>query len=65
MDLDGYTPWEKSSYSAGSGEACIMNSKRVVGGVVEEVRIGDSKDPSYSVVIPVSPAAWSAFVTSV
>ncbi|WP_205526078.1 DUF397 domain-containing protein [Streptomyces sp. RLB1-9] len=60
-----YTPWRKSSYSAGSGEACIETRKGTVGADVVDVGVADSKDPARSTVITVSPAAWSSFVASV
>jgi hypothetical protein len=60
-----HTPWAKSSYSAGSGEACVERRHGMVGNTVVDVDIADSKDPKRSTVITVSPAAWSSFVTSV
>lgn len=60
-----HTPWRKSSYSAGSGEACVETRKGQVGTDVMDIDVADSKDPARSTVITVSPAAWSSFVTSV
>ena len=48
------TTWRKSSYS-GSGDNCVEVGKGV--------GIRDSKAPAAH--IPVSPAAWSAFLKSV
>lgn len=63
-----FTSWSKSSYSAGDSPNCVMNRKAVSDGVVAQVQVGDSKDPAFAtnpVTIPVSPAAWSAFVETV
>jgi len=59
------TPWMKSSYSGGSGEACIETRKELAGGAVTAVDIRDSKDVAKSPIVTVSPAAWSAFVGGV
>lgn len=59
------TPWVKSSYSGGSGEACVETRKQMAGNAVAAVDIRDSKDVDSSPIITASPAAWSAFVGGV
>lgn len=56
------TEWTKSSYSGGSGEACIETRHALAGAAVTAVDIRDSKDEERSPIITVTPAAWSAFV---
>ena len=60
-----YTGWTKSSYSTGDGPNCVETRRGLDSGTVVEVGIADSKDPSRSTVITVSPAAWTGFLTSV
>ncbi|MFE0490126.1 DUF397 domain-containing protein [Streptomyces griseoaurantiacus] len=57
-----HTEWAKSSYSGGSGEACVERRHALEGGAVAAVDIRDSKDVANSPVITVSPSAWAAFV---
>lgn len=59
------TKWMKSSYSGGSGEACVETRKELAAGAVTAVDIADSKDAARSTVITVAPGAWAAFVGSV
>lgn len=59
------TAWVKSSYSGGSGEACVERRYELTGATVAAVDVRDSKDPQNSPIITVAPGAWSAFVGSV
>ncbi|MGA5598494.1 DUF397 domain-containing protein [Streptomyces cellulosae] len=59
------TEWTKSSYSGGSGEACVETRKELEAAAVTAVDVRDSKDPANSPVITFRPDAWSAFVGSV
>lgn len=59
------TPWVTSSFSGGSGEACVQTRKQLEGDAVTAVDIRDSKDVARSPIITASPDAWSAFIGSV
>lgn len=59
------TSWMKSSYSGGSGEACVETRKELAGSAVTAIDIRDSKDVVNSPIITVSPGAWQAFVGGV
>ncbi|MEV7186612.1 DUF397 domain-containing protein [Kitasatospora sp. NPDC093102] len=52
--------WRKSSYSGGTGGACI----EVADGFIGVMPVRDSKDPSGPALLFPAPA-WQAFVTAV
>lgn len=55
MDIDS-ARWRKSSYSNGSGGACVEVANLTSG----QSAVRDSKNPNGPVLI-FAPAAWSAF----
>lgn len=52
--------WRKSSRSSGNGGNCV----EVAGNLPDVVAVRDSKDPAGPMLL-VTPAAWSAFTTTV
>ncbi|MGW3231997.1 DUF397 domain-containing protein [Kitasatospora sp. NPDC001095] len=61
MDVDlTEASWRKSSYSGGTGGACI----EVAEGFADVTPVRDSKDPSGPALL-FPTAAWQAFVTAV
>jgi hypothetical protein len=55
---DQHTAWRKSSYSNGSGGACVE-----VAVSTDEVAVRDSKHTA-GPTIAVNPAAWQAFLAT-
>jgi hypothetical protein len=62
--MSNTTDWHKSSYSGGSGEACVEERRTLAGGAVTSIDLRDSKQTD-GPIITVAPSAFTALVSMV